>query len=251
MQTSCLYCLAEASKLFSCTNTCLLQSNISPVTAGSFLGGGILLSIISVLFALAFKNDIKKVLGFRLLGIASLATTIFTVGFVFNGHLILKNLPILIPTIGIGSYIISYFFSFYFIKTTHKSMEVDDKKILNFTSKISKNLNVTKPSMYKFISKEPRAFLVDGNKKAIFLSNSLIERLDSKSLKAVILHELYHLKRRSGMLKNLVSSLGNLNFRLLPVPIEEFEQIEEKEIDKILMKRHRIDINKIRRKIYL
>lgn len=104
--------------------------------------------------------------------------------------------------------------------------------------------------MYVFFSKEPKAFVVDGFKKAIFLSDSLIERLDDKSIKAVLLHELYHLERGSGMLKNLLSSLSRLNFKILPVPIKELDRYEEEEIDKILLERHRINMEQIKMRLW-
>ncbi len=214
------------------------------------LAGSIALSVAFFILAFYFRNDLKKVVGFRLASIAFFATAIFTVGLIFNGHFILKNLPIVIPLIGIGSYSVSYFLSFYLIKNSYRSSQISDKRILIYISKISRKLKIKPPKLYQFISKEPRAFLVDGYRKAIFLSNTLLKELDFASLKAVILHELYHLKRRSGMFKNLANALGNLNFRILPVPIEELEQIEEKEIDKILEKNHGINLNEVRKKLY-
>ncbi len=250
MSASCLYCVSEASKIISCTSSCLANSNIPPAYPGSILLGSAALSIIFFFLALYFKNDLKKFIGFRLASIAFLSTAIFTVGLVFNGHFILKNLPFIIPAIGIGSYALSYFLSFYLVKFSYKPIRFENKTFRKFLVRITKRLNVDLPQVYVFISKEPKAFVVDGFKKAIFLSDSLIEKLDEKSIKGVLLHELYHLKRGSGMLKNFINSIANINFKIIPVPINELERYEEGEIDKILMKKHGINIDKIKTKLW-
>lgn len=238
------------SEIISCTSSCLTSSNISPTYPGSILLGSATLSIIFFFLAIYFKNDLKKFIGFRFASIAFLSTAIFTLGLIFNGHFILKNLTFIIPAIGIGSYTLSYFLSFYFIRFSYKPIKFENKTFRKFLIRITKRLNVGLPQVYVFISKEPKAFAVDGFKKAIFLSDSLIEKLDEKSIKGVLLHELYHLKRGTGMAKNFINSFANLNFKIMPVPINELERYEEGEIDKILMKKHRIDIEKIKAKLW-
>ena len=246
---TCFYCLSEASRLFSCVNSCLNNSNIQPSFPAEILAASVALTGLFLFLALYFRYDIKKTVGFRLAGIASFSTAVFTVGLVFGGHFILKSLPWLIPSAGIGSYLISYFFSFYLVKKSYKSVKMENE-FSDYLKKLCKNLKVKVPSLHVFLSKEPKAFVVDGFKKAIFLSDSLIDRLDEKSIKAVLLHEVYHLKRRSGILKNLVSSFANLNFRIIPVPIDELEKREEEEIDKIILKRHGADIQKIKDRLW-
>lgn len=250
MADACLYCIGQVSEIVSCTVSCLASSNIQPRYPGAILFGSTALSIAFFFLAFYFKNNLKKFIGFRLASIAFLSTAIFTVGLIFNGHFILKNLPIIIPAVGIGSYLLSYFLSFYLVKFSYKSMPFENKTFQKFMSRISKKLQIRLPKIYVFFSKEPKAFVVDGFKKAIFISDSMIERLDEKSIKAVILHELYHLKRGTCMLKNFLSSLGNLNLKIVPVPINELDKYEEEEIDKILLKRHRIDINKIKSRLW-
>src|SRR3989344_6956787 len=113
---TCFYCLSEASRLFRCVNTCLNNSNIQPSFPANILTVSVGLTGLFLFLALYFRYDIKKTIGFRLAGISSLATAIFTIGLIFGGHSILKSLPWTIPSIGIGSYLISYFFSFYLVK---------------------------------------------------------------------------------------------------------------------------------------
>jgi len=250
MIESCLYCIGQISEIVSCTSSCLTSANISPVYPGSIIFGSAVFSIVFFVLAFYFRNNLKRFIGLRLVSIAFLATAIFTVGLVFNGHFILKNLPMIIPGIGMSSYLISYFFSFHLIKFSYKPMPLEDKNLQESLLKISKKLNVRIPSMYVFFSKEPKAFVVDGFKKAIFISDSLIEKLDKNSIKAVLLHEVYHLKRHTGMIKNLINSIATLNFRIMPVPIKELDRHEEEEIDKILLKRHKINMEQIKAKLW-
>lgn len=250
MVEACIYCLGEMAELVSCTATCLANSNISPTYPGSILLGSISLSAISFFLAFHFKNNLKRLIGFRLASIAFLSTAIFTLGLIFNGHFILRNLPVIIPAVGIGSYSLSYLLSFYLVKISYKPMLFENKTFGKFLARFSKELNIKLPSLYVFISKEPKAFAVDGFKKAIFLSDSIIERLDTNSIKAILLHEMYHLKRGTGVLKNIINSISTLNFKIIPVPINELDRYEEEEIDKILLKNHGIDIDKIKLKLW-
>jgi len=250
MIESCLYCISQISELVICTSSCLASSGIPPSYPVGILFGSVALSITFFFSAFFFRNNLKKFIGFRLTSIAFLSTSIFTAGLIFNGHFILKNLPVIIPAVGIGSYILSYFLSFYLIKFSYKPIQFERRTLNSFSSRISKKLNIKIPKIYVFFSKEPKAFVVDGFKKAIFLSDSLIERLDDKSIKAILLHELYHLERGSGMLKNLLSSLSRLNFKILPVPIKELDRYEEEEIDRILLEKHKIDMGSIKSKLW-
>lgn len=247
MVEACIYCLGEMAEVVSCTATCLANSNISPTYSGGILFGSVSLSAISFFLTLHFRNNLKRLIGFRLASISFLSTAIFTLGLIFNGHFILKNLPIIIPAIGIGSYSLSYLLSFYLIKISYKPMLFESKTFRKFLARFSKELNIKLPSLYVIISKEPKAFVVDGFKKAIFLSDSIIERLDTNSIKAILLHEMYHLKRGTGVLKNIINSISTLNFKIIPVPINELERYEEKEIDRILLSKHGINIRKIKK----
>jgi Zn-dependent protease with chaperone function len=250
MVETCIHCLVQVNTILRCTSSCLTSANISPAYPGSILLSSAALSIAFFLLAIVFRNDLKKVIGFRIASIAFFSTALFTIGLIFNGHFVLKNLPFVIPAIGVGSYAISYFLSFYLIRISYRSVKLENKNLQNFVSNFSKQLKVKKPELYSFFSLEPKAFVVDGFKKAIFISESLMQKLDLFSIKAVLMHEIYHLKRRSGMLRNILSSLGNLGFRILPVPIKELERYEEEEIDKILLQQHKINMDKIKRKLW-
>lgn len=243
----CLYCLQQIENL-ACVNSCLSISGISTIYTDVAIGG-MSLSVIFVLLALVFRKNLKRSLGLKLLAITSLTIGVVTIGLIFNGHWLLKNIPLVIPAVGAGSYITSYFLSFHLLRFSYKPKPMNDRLLSNYAKRASKELGIKKPHFYIFSSKRPQAFLVGGYKKAVFLSKDLIKKLDSNSIKNVVLHELYHLKRRSTLMKNIVSSFGNLTFRILPVPIDELEKIEESEIDRILLNNHKIDMNEVRKKL--
>lgn len=250
MSGSCLYCIEQLYTIASCTSSCLTNSNIQPTYPGSILFGSVFLSIAFLLLSFFYRNNLKKFIGFRIASIAFLTAAIFTIGLIFNGHFILKNLPIVIPLVAGGSYLLSYFLSFYFIRISHKLIPLEVKSFHRFVSKISRKIGINTPNVYVFFSNEPKAFAVDGFKKGIFISDSLVEKLDKNSIKAVLLHELYHLKKGTGVLKNFLSSIATLNFRIIPVPINQLERYEEEEIDKILLDKYKVDMNKIKTKLW-
>jgi|GEM_PF-2889081 len=246
-ENACFYCLTETD-FVSCTTSCLGEAGIVPAFPGTILFGSLLLAFAFFILALHFRKDLKKFVGLKLASIAFASTTIFVTGLVFGGHTILKELPILIPAFGIGSYMLTHFFSFYLVKASYKTIRFGGKE--DVLSKLSRAVGVKAPKLYVIFDKVPRAFSIYGFRKAIFISDSLLEKLNSKEIETVLLHELYHIKRKTGLFKNIINTLSNLNFRLIPAPVAELEHYEEKEIDKILLKKHRIDTNLVRRKLW-
>lgn len=243
---NCLYCVERyLHEIQSCTSNCLQQSGVQPEFAGGilFLTAG--LAAVFFLFSFVFRDDLKKFLGFRLASIGFFSASLFTLGSIFGAPLVLKELAWLVPATGIGSFLISYFFSFYLMKRSYSAKEI---KIS--VKRICRQLKIFTPKIFIFDSAEPKAFSVDGFRKAIFLSNSLLAKLSKKDLSAVLLHELYHLKRRSGAWKNFFSACQNLSFKILPLPIDLLEKREEKEIDKEILRKHGVDVEKIRDKLW-
>ena len=119
MTAGCFYCLEKANEISPCVTQCLSQSNIPSAYPASILFGSLGLAIGFFFFAMYFRNDLKRFIGCRLASIAFLSTAVFTTGLIFNGHFILRNLPIIIPTVGIGSYLFSYLLSFYLVKLSY------------------------------------------------------------------------------------------------------------------------------------
>ncbi len=244
---SCLYCLSKLSEAFGCVNTCLEQSEIQPSFPGSMLMITGSLAILLFVSSLYFRKDLKRFIFMRTGSVAFVFTAFFILSLVFNGHFILKKLSILIPIVGLFIYLISHFFSFYFIMLSYRTMPFEAKK--KFIKEFSASIGVDVPRLYVVFDKYPRAFSVYGFRKAVFLSDTLIEKLDDCEIDAVLMHELYHLKRKTGVFKNILNSFGNLNFKLFSPPIAELERYEEEEVDKFLLGEFNINMQKIREKL--
>jgi Zn-dependent protease with chaperone function len=211
------------------------------------LGGIVAAVVMAALAVFAFRKDLRKAFSLKLLSIAALFTSIFTIGLVFSSTWILRELPIAIVAFAIGSYLISHFFSYYIIRLTYKAIPLTNRKVLDYLASASKELKVRTPMIYSFRSGEDRAFLVGGYRNAIMISESLVSKLDFESLKAVILHELYHLQRNSTAVRNAVSAISTLGLKLIPAPVNEFNELDEDEIDRIMLEEHGIRMDDIRK----
>ena len=232
---NCLYCANQyLHEIQGCVSNCVQQSGVDPQFAGGILYLTAALAAITFLFSFLFKNDLKRFLGFRLASIGFFASSVFT----FSSRKIA----------GIGSFLVSYFLSFYLLKRNYRAEPLPGmgKNLKNLSAK----LKISAPKIFTFKSVEPRAFSVDGFRKAIFLSDNLVSKLGKKDLSAVLLHELYHLKRRSGAWKNFFSACQNLSLRILPLPIDLLEKKEEKEVDEIVAAEHGIDMSVVRKKLW-
>jgi len=245
---NCLHCANHFNVVQKCISNCLQSAGVQPEFAGYLLLITGALALAFFFFSFLFKNDLKKFLGFRLASIGFFASSIFTLGSAFGAPAILRELAWLVPAAGIGSFLISYFFSFYLLKRNYKAEPLAGMG--KNLKALSAKLKISCPKIFTFKSAEPRAFSVDGFRKAIFLSDNLVSKLGKKDLSAVLLHELYHLKRRSGAWKNFFSAAQNLTFKILPLPIDLLEKKEEREIDAEIFREHKIDTSKIRSRLW-
>ncbi len=82
-----------------------------------------------------------------------------------------------------------------------KSVYIENKRLLNLVKYYSNELNIKEPKLFILDSAKPKAFSFSYFLNAIFISIGLIELLSYNELKAVIFHELSHIKQRSPLLK--------------------------------------------------
>jgi len=71
--------------------------------------------------------------------------------------------------------------------------------VFDFVKKHSEKMKM--PNLYLFDSAKPSAFSFRSFKSAIFLSAGLFDIMNKKETEAVILHELYHIKKSSSAMK--------------------------------------------------
>jgi Zn-dependent protease with chaperone function len=86
-------------------------------------------------------------------------------------------------------------------RLSNKKSEIDVKWIINFVRKQSNRMNIKVPKMYIVDNAKPVAFSFRSLKSAIFMSVSMFEIMNKQEIKAIILHELAHIKHKSSVLK--------------------------------------------------
>jgi Zn-dependent protease with chaperone function len=126
--------------------------------------------------------------------------------------------------------------------------KIKDERVERITAEEAAELSLKKPEIIVFHNSEPSAFVVSGYKKIIFISSGLIELLDENELKAVIKHELMHLKGSFFNIKRFFSSVKAGTFGLLPIHFEELDELEEITLDRKMGKETEV-LDKAREKL--
>ncbi len=242
--TSCISCLPQLTQALNCISSCVEQAGVPPAYPASVFLFTAAFSLVSFLVSLSFSARIRPFLAARILSLTFLSLSLFTALLTLNAPAVLHTLPFLLPIVAISSSILSYSLSFRLVTSQLRFLPLRHSPLNRSLVRWCRRLRLPRPALYIYFSKEPGAFAIDGFRKAVFLSDSLLARLSPREHHAVLLHELYHLSRHSGRLKNLARS-----FSLLPFPVHTLEKTEEKEIDHLLSA-HRMDMAAIRKKLW-
>ncbi|MFH1256504.1 MAG: M48 family metalloprotease [Candidatus Diapherotrites archaeon] len=141
----------------------------------------------------------------------------------------------------------SFLFAHLIVKMGLKRAETPEELERMLAEEAEKNA-VKKPVLFVFRDANPNAFTVSGMRNAIFLSTGIIEMLDEKELRLVIVHELMHLKTNFFTIKRFFHSVKAGFFGLLPLNFEEFEILEEHALDR-KMRKNGMSISTVREKI--
>lgn len=146
----------------------------------------------------------------------------------------------------VGYFVLSYLFAPFIMRIGLK--KTSDAQVESIIEEESKNLGIKKPSIFVFIDAQASAFTVSGIKKAVFISTALVEKLSKEELKAVLTHELMHLKGNFFTLKRFFSSVRAGFFGLIPIQVEELDIIAESKIDES-MEKEKNALNRAREKL--
>lgn len=142
-------------------------------------------------------------------------------------HLISYALPTtLIASTLVGVIAIPALYTF-----SGKKMTIDSKWIIDFVKRHSKKLNIRMPRLYAIDNMKPVAFSFRSFISAIFVSVGLLEIMNDKEIKAVLLHELAHIKEKSSILKISDSLLRFFSPLSLLTRFHQDSKQEEKKAD--------------------
>lgn len=119
----------------------------------------------------------------------------------------------------------------YLYNWASKSQEIKNGNAKEFVREQSKALGIREPKLYATHEIIPRAYSITNIRPSIFLSVGLYELLDKKELEAVLLHELYHIRKKTSFWKFSVNILKTFYPLASFITINESMSQEEKEAD--------------------
>lgn len=132
--------------------------------------------------------------------------------------------------------LVSFLIMPYLYPWATKSNGIKNNNLNSFLKKQTRHFNISHPDIYSLNEATPMAYSITNIKPAIFLSVGLLEILNKKELKAVLLHELYHIKNKASIWK------FSLNQMKMFSPLSSFSSIkksinnEEREADLFAVK---------------
>ncbi len=140
-----------------------------------------------------------------------------------------------IPTTLIFSTLASFILApIYYIYTSSK--ELENSSIIKFVKRYSKVLKINPPKIYILDKSKPLAFSIISFKPAIFLTVGLFDILKMDEIKAVLLHELYHIASKSSFLKFSTYILRFFSPLYFIVNLSHSSEKEERKADNFVIK---------------
>lgn len=119
-------------------------------------------------------------------------------------------------------------------KFVTNAREIKEGWMKEFITKQSKKLGIKKPQLYLTDNAKPIAASCSNMKAEVFISVGLLELLNRKEIKAILLHELGHIKYRSSLLK-LSTFMLRIISPLARFTLSQYDPIyEEKKADEIV-----------------
>ncbi len=106
-----------------------------------------------------------------------------------------------LPTTLVSSAIAGFFVVPGYYMISRKSFLIKNNYLNSYFTSHAKKLNIRPPSFYIINIAKPLAFSFKTFTSAVFLSVGLLDILKKKETEAVILHELFHIKEKSSVLK--------------------------------------------------
>lgn len=121
-------------------------------------------------------------------------------------------------------------------KFSSKKIMIESEWISNFIRKYSKKMNIKTPMLYAIDDAKPFAFSFRSFISTIFMSIGLMEILNKEEIKAVLLHEMSHIKQKSSILKFSGHILRFFSPLSLLAGFHNESSLEEKKADDFVVK---------------
>lgn len=117
------------------------------------------------------------------------------------GMLLMNVLILAIPFILFIGMITTYLVGPKLYLSSLKAQETSDNKLIRWVSKYSNLIGTKMPTLYLTEKSIPAAFSIHGLKPKICISMPILEQLTPNEIKAVLIHELAHIRRRTQIIK--------------------------------------------------
>ncbi|PIN98787.1 MAG: hypothetical protein COT90_02700 [Candidatus Diapherotrites archaeon CG10_big_fil_rev_8_21_14_0_10_31_34] len=238
--------MVETVSAVDCAVQCVAGQNPFLMYFNYFLIGLILISIL-VLVLIRKKLSIKQSLFVKAVLSTSIILLLLILAFANSHYQTVFHTAHLAALFSAGLFfVVSYIFSPLLMQIG--LTKTKDERVEKITKEESVKLSILNPEIIVFVNAEPNAFVVSGYKKIIFISTGLIDLLNEKELRAVIKHELMHLKSSFFNIKRFFSSVRAGTFGLLPIHFEELDILEEIKLDRKMGKETEV-LDKAREKL--
>ncbi|MBN2457570.1 zinc metalloprotease HtpX [Candidatus Woesearchaeota archaeon] len=150
------------------------------------------------------KNQFKTIM---LLGV--LTALLLWVGQLLGGA---QGLTIAIIFVGLMNFVM-YWFSDKIVLAMYRAKEADkDSKLYHIVKEVAMMAKLPMPKVYAIPSANPNAFATGRNPKhaAVACTNGIMDLLSERELKAVIAHELGHVKNRDTLITTVAATIAGV-----------------------------------------
>ncbi len=198
---------------------------------------------LSVVFYFLFKRtkEVKKRTKFLYAHIALLFFPfLFAAIFWFCGMTFSECAPMVtalfLPITLTFLFLLNIIFLPYIYNWSSNHREISEGFIQNFVEKTCEESNLKVPKVYYINDLRPIAYSFSNRNPSIFISVGLSEILTKDEMKAVLLHELYHIKNKSSLWKFSLTSLKSFSPLAAFATVEDSFDLEENEADNFASK---------------
>jgi len=104
----------------------------------------------------------------------------------------------------------SYWYSHKIVLSIYRAKPIRDKILDEMVSELAEKANINKPNLYIIETEIPNAFATGRNDKnsCIVVTRGLLENLNKNEIRAVLSHEISHIKNRDVLVSTVAATIG-------------------------------------------